>query len=286
MFGKLDFNKKLIFAFGLLFSASALYAQAESGSKAKNQIGIVISPEAAVYQGPDFDSAVIDSLEENQKVPMSNKKFKSSSDFGSFFKVKTPKGKIGYVGDNDIQPLRLKKKMDEEMGQHDGESIYYKKMLGVSLATVNYAEKFQDKYSKAQTTMLGFRMTGPDVLGDSPPLDVNVWLGFKPPSYYDSISGGKASGFFLLGDVGVVFPVVDWTKSLLNFGLGVMWTYTHFKVPIGGKDYASDELRIGIDLSFGGAIKFGKEWVGRGDIKYFVDKTPYTGLMLSLQRIY
>ena len=268
-----------------LFSLSAS-AQSSVAAKnqSKNQVGIVISPEAAVYSSADFDSEVIGQLQENQKVPMSNKRFKSKTDFGAFFKVKMPNGKIGYVADNDIQPLRLKKKMDEEMGPADDDSLYFKKMVGGSLATVNFSEKFQGKTSSAQTTMFGFRVSGPDILGDSPPLDLNILVGIKPPSYYDGMSSG-ASGFFLLGDVGLIFPLMDWTKSMLNFGAGLMWTYTHFSVPINGKTYTSDELRLGIDLSFGGAIRF-DQLVIRGDVKYFIEKTQYSGLMLSLQKLY
>ena len=285
MFGKFVFSN-LIGIFCLL-TTSAFAQEKSADKKAKgSQMGVVISHEAAVYSKPDFDSEVVGGLQENQKVPMSTRRFQSGDQFGSFFRVRLPNGKTGYVADNDIQPAKLKKKMDDEMETNqDGESLYFKKMVGGSLAQVNYSEMFQDKASRAQTTVFGFRLTGPDVIGDSPPIDFNVMVGIKPPGYYDTMSGGKASGFFLLGDIGLIFPLVDWTKSMLNFGVGLMWTYTNFKVPIANKSYDSSEFRMGIDLSFGGAYRI-NDLVIRGDIKYFIEKTQYTGLMLSLQKIY
>lgn len=285
MFGKSVFNKLIILTFSLLsLSVFAQDQRPEKKSKGSQQ-GVVISHEAAVYAKPDFDSEVVGSLQENQKVLMSTRRFQSSADFGSFFRVRLPSGKIGYVADNDIQPAKLKKKFDDEMENQEAESLYFKKMVGGSLAQVNYSEMFQGKASKAQTTVFGFRLTGPDVIGDSPPLDINILVGIKPPGYYDTMSSGKATGFFLIGDLGLIFPLMDWTKSMLNFGVGLMWTYTNFKVPVASKTYDSSEFRMGIDLSFGGAYRFG-DLVVRGDVKYFIEKTQYTGLVLSLQKIY
>lgn len=285
MFGKFVFNKFILI--GCFLFSTFVFAQVEQKTSKGNQTGVIISHEAAVYARPDFDSVVIGSAQENQKLIMSTRRFKSpNSDFGSFFRVRLPSGKIGYIADNDIQPLKLKKKYDDEMeDKGDGESLFYKKMVGASLMSVKYSEKFQGKTSGAQTTVFGFRLTGPDVLGDSPPLDINILAGIKPPAYYDTMTDGKATGFFLLGDIGLIFPLVDWTKSMLNFGLGMMWTYTSFKVPIGSQTYSSDELRVGIDLSFGGAYRI-NQFVIRGDVKYFIEKTQYSALMLSLQKIY
>lgn len=292
MFGKsvltkLSFSLVLFFAGVLLFvTAPAIATAAETKqNKAKSQMGIITIPETAVYLSADFDADVIDYLQENQKVPMSNKKFESNSGMGAFYRVKTPKGKIGFVSDTDIMSLKKKKKLSEEEHEGDLESLYFKRMVGASLAQVNYTEKFQGKASSAQTTMFGFRATGPDILGDSPPLDLNILVGFKPPSYYDTMSDGRASGFFLLGDVTFLFPLIDWDKALLNFGIGGMWSYTHFKVPVGVQTYSADDLRIGLDLSFGGAARFGS-FVARADVKYYIEKTQYSGLMISLQKIY
>jgi hypothetical protein len=88
----------------------------------------------------------------------------------------------------------------------------------------------------------------------------------------------------------LVLPFIERTDWLWTYGLGVMWTYTNYKVQIGNSKFDSQEFRLGLDAGFGAAYRFGpahkKMYAIRMDAKYYFEKTRYYGFTTSFQTEY
>jgi hypothetical protein len=163
--------------------------------------------------------------------------------------------------------------------------------VGAAVSRVHFTEKFSGHKLSDQMYMYGLRMTGPGTLFDGPPLDFNLWFSAQNPHYYNVITTGSAHGFLLFGDVQAMFPLVDTDNNIVNYGMGMMWTYTHYNVPVKSPaldhttSFDSQEFRIGADLSLGYGRRIGRSLL-RGDVKYYIEKTQYAGLVLSYQMEY
>lgn len=267
----------------------------------------MVSDGAAVYEKPDFDSKVIDFVPYNTNVTISRKSFAGSEGLGLFHKVRV-RGKIGYIPDTDIKvgerdqretdlpppkdspkakiddrpKSKAFEKEDEDPG---GAPPYLTRYLGAAVSRVNFTEKFSGRKLSDQLTMYGMRMTGPGTLMDGPPLDLNIWFSMEKPEYYDIFSTG-INGFLLFGDVMAMLPLINGENWLVSYGLGVMWTFTRYRVQIRGENTDSLELRMGLDLGLGIGRKIGKAFMLRADAKYYYERTQYMGYTLSLQREY
>jgi len=290
----------------LLCSAPAFAQKKKSGLEA-----VVVSDGAAVYEKPDFDSKVIDFVPYNSAVTISRKSFAGTEGLGLFHKVRV-RGKIGYIPDTDIRvqekekepeifeperksepskvkvdkPEKIKSKAwDKDDEDPSGMPPYLTRYLGAAVARVNFTEKFSGRKLSDQLTMYGLRMTGPGTLMDGPPLDVNLWFSLDKPAYYDVFSTG-INGFLLFGDVMAMLPLVSGENWVVSYGLGLMWTFTRYRVQIRGENTDSLELRIGLNGGLGIGRKLGKAYLLRADAKYYFEKTQYMGYLISLQREY
>ncbi len=258
---------------------------------------------AAVYAKPDFDSEVLDYLNQGQSVPISHRQFAGTGGLGLFFKTKTPSGKLGYITDTDVEipkdakvtappgaPPRVSetkastpKKREEEEYNDFHRPIYLTRYIGLTGGMVDYSEKFSGNKLSSLMPFVGLRMTGP-LLG-APTIDFNLTMYPSAPKYLTVIGTGTASGFLVLSDIGLLFPVVESGKNLVYYGLGLMWTFSDYKVDVGGANYSSQDLRIGIDFDVGYAYRF-STFALRVDAKYYIEKTMYYGFMLSFQTEY
>lgn len=276
----------------------------------------MVSDGAAVYEKPDFDSKVIDFMPYGHKAEVSKKSWGGVGGMGLFHKVRTKSGKIGFIPDTDIRvvekvreaererpsvknddPLELKPKSkawsddEEEAKASGGAPIYLTRYLGGSVSMVNFTEKFSGKKLSDQIMVFGMRMTGPGTLFDGPPLDLNIGFSLDKPSYYNRFSSGL-SGFMLFGDVMAMMPLVNLDDWAVTYGLGVMWTFTKYRVQItrqgtnNPENTDSLEFRIGLDVGVGVSRRIAKTWMVRADAKYYYEKSQYMGYMLSVQRQY
>jgi hypothetical protein len=257
---------------------------------------------AALYQAPDFDSTVQEYLRYQTQVMASRKAYVGVGGLGLFHKVQF-KNRAGFVADTDIRVAKVAREEDEtetsaapsknpskawekEEEEALGKApLYFTRYLGGALAMVNFTEKFSGQKLSDNMLMYGLRMSGPGTLFDGPPLDVNVWFSLQKPGYYSRFSSGSPSGFMMFGDLMIQLPFIDAKRTLVTYGLGVMWTYTRYNVPVKSVTFDSQEFRMGGVAGVGVGQKFGK-FMLRGDVKYYYEKAQYFGYMGSLQMEY
>lgn len=287
----------------LLFSFSCMIGCWSWAAPIKAVKGKVAVDGAAVYVRPDFDSEVIDYLNQDQKIPVSTKQFLGVGGMGLFHKIRTPRGKLGYLPDTDVilpkgthieTPKGALPRVFHKKGEKPGQqvqkdeeltrkSIYLTRYIGGSLSMIDYTEKFSGDKLHSQTPFFGLRMTGPDILFKGPPLDFNLMVTPLMPKYLSTL--GSASGFLVMSDLGMNMPLYNTPNSLLYYGLGILLNWSQYKASVGAGSYDSTDVRLGIDLSVGYAYRFSRYAI-RGDVKYFIEKTLYFGEMLSFQAEY
>jgi hypothetical protein len=266
-------------------------------AKSKSSEGKVAVDGAAVYAQPDFDSEVIDYLNYGAKVTVAKKTFTGQGGLGLFYKVRTPSGKIGFMTDTDTSlpkaaPAQIpekaiskkkKKRLDEE-AEEERDGIYLTRYVGGAFALVDYSEKFSGRTLHQSTPFFGIRLSGPDVL-IPPPLDINFLIAPGPPQYLAKFGHGASNGFLVLGDFMILLPLAELQKSLVYYGIGLMWTYSNYAVAVGNQTYNSTDLRIGADVDLGYAYKY-KKYALRADLKYYIEKTMYLSEIISFQTEY
>lgn len=279
----------------------------------------IITDGGSVYAQPDFDSSVNDYLNHGTKVWILKKPQTGTGGMGIFYKVRY-KSKSGYVTDTDIlingkpagrladkrggktsagnegkrdtedhgsDPTQINDKAwanNEEDPERTGpQTMYFTRDVGGALGLIRFTEKFSGKALSSQVPMAGLRMTGPGVLFDGPPLDVNILFTPQKPGYYSRVTDKSVKGFMFFGDLMAVLPLYDGDKTLVYYGLGIMWTYTNYKVQVKNSSFDSQEFRIGAEAGVGFGARLTKKLTWRIDAKYFIEKTQYYGLLTSLQ---
>jgi hypothetical protein len=293
---------KLSIAFGVCAGSFEALAQKSTGSRKK--VGwvraSVVTDGAAVYKAPDFDSAVQEYLRYQTPVMASKKAYVGVGGLGLFHKVQF-KGGSGFVADTDI---RVTKKADKEEAETTSPQksaskawekeeeenlgkapLYFTRYLGMAVSGIKFTEKFSGQKLSDNMLMYGLRMSGPGTLFDGPPLDFNFLFSLQKPGYYKKFASGDPNGFMLFGDVMVQLPMYDRGNSLVTYGLGVMWTFTKYTIPVRGVPFDSQELRVGFDAGFGYGYRIGKRMI-RADAKYYHEKTQYFGATVSFQTEY
>ena len=264
----------------------------------------VVTDGAAVYEKPDFDSTAQDYVRFQTAVSVSKRPFAGLGGLGLFHKVRYGK-KSGYIADTDIKiggkadgpadvgargerkSAKKKKSSWGDEGNDMKTPVFLTRYLGAALASVGFSEIYQGHKLQQQMMMFGLRMSGPNTLGLPLPLDLNIWFGSKP-SYLATFGGGGGSGFLVFGDLGLQLPAVNLDDWMVTYGLGLMYTYTRFKIPVKRKsdnkvfEFDSQELRLGVDFGLGVGARI-KKVLLRGDLKYFLERTQYIGFVASAQ---
>jgi hypothetical protein len=258
------------------------------------QIAIVSVEGAAVYQRANFDAPVIEYIRSGAKVIASLKPRVGIGGFGAFYRVKLSSGKLGWIADVDLLPQykddpKTKSKTDinpdfqalkDQAKMKDREPIYFENYIGGGLGLVQYTEKFDGRELSANVPLFGFRAVGPDLFLSGPPMDFSFLFSIEAPDYYTDFANGPATGFFVLSDVILPFPIVETQKSLLSFGLGPMLTYTSFQVAVRDSSFDSQEIRIGAVSSLSYVYRF-SDFAVKLDGKYYFEKTDYLGFYFS-----
>lgn len=261
----------------------------------------VVVDGAAVYSKPDFDSPVQDYLQYKTNLRVTSRSTAGVGGLGLFHRIRYGK-KFGYVVDTDIriaknvresvpEPLlekQLSKAWDPEEAEarmNDMAPVFFRRYVGGALAIVNFTEKFSGRKLSDDMLMYGLRATGPGVLFDGPPLDVNFWFSFEAPKYYSNFTSSTPKGFLMFGDIMAMVPLVSLDEFMLTIGLGMMWTYTNYKVKVNDVAFDSQEIRLGADLGTGLGYRI-DNFILRLDAKYYYEKTSYLGYIGSFQMEY
>lgn len=283
--------------FGVCATSPSVFAQSKKSSWVK---ATVVTDGAAVYQAPDFDSTVQEYLRYQTSVLASKKAYVGVGGLGLFHKIQY-KNHSGFVADTDIRVTKVaREKEEEEVVSNKSPSkawekeeeealgkapLYFTRYLGAAVAMVNFTEKFSGSKLSDNMLMYGLRMSGPGTLFDGPPLDVNVWFSLQKPGYYSRFSSGSPTGFMMFGDLLIQLPLIDGKNTLMTLGLGAMWAYTRYNVPVKSVTFDSQELRMGAATGLGLGRRIGK-FMLRADVKYYYEKTQYFGYMGSFQMEY
>ncbi len=269
--------------------------------KTQTQEALIATDGAAMYKRPNFDSPVIGYLNARKKVLATRKMYHGEGGFGAFYKISVNK-KIGYVADTDLivnipqsKTARAAKKQDEsamaaereeQQSDKEREPIYFTRYLGLTFGRLSFTERVAGSVYTSNEYMYGLKFTGPDILFDSaPPLDINLAVHSGAPSLYEKIGAKGASGYFLMSDAVLLLPFNEGTHYLINYGIGVMFAYTSFKVPINGQTVDSSDQRFGLVFDLGGAYRFSR-YAARFDMKYYYEKTSYLGYWAGIQMEY
>lgn len=272
-------------------------SEEENTKTAKAQAGVVGVDGATVYAQSDFDAKVVAVLQPGMKVTVSQRKFPGLGGLGAFYRIRFGPEKFGYVADTEVIPefqkVGKKKKKNpffedvEELRERalsGRESIYLTRYLGLQVGQLQFTERFQGRSLSDEVMMYGVKATGPGVLFDGPPLDFTFSFSPTPPDYYN-ITGRPPSGFFVFSDLSMLVGIVDKPNFAIYAGLGLMLTYTKFRVQTALDFRDISELRLGAVGEVGMAYRW-RKWVGRADAKYYYEKRTYLGYWLSLQHEY
>lgn len=262
--------------------------------KVRAQVAIVEVEGAAVYQFPNFDSPVFEYLRAGTKVMASLQPKTGIGGFGAFYRVRLPNKKLGWMADVDLLPQykddpRTQKKQEvnpeyeelqEQAKMANREPIYFEKYVGPGMGMVQFTEKFDGGELSSDVMMFGFRSMGPGVLFDGPPMDFSLMFSVQAPDHYTKFANGPATGFFLMSDMLMPFPIIEGRSGMLTIGFGPMITYTNFQVSVRNSNFDSQEIRLGIVGGAGYMYRFSKFAI-RLDTKYYHERTAYLGAHLT-----
>jgi hypothetical protein len=262
----------------------------------KTQIALIQADGATVYSEPNFDSQMIGHLKSGQKVRASQKSYSGVAGFGSFYKIFFKKGRIGYIADNELIPeytrvgkRQIKQKNPEyddfQAEKNERDPIFFTRYFGLAVGIADFSEKFGGQTFRAGTLLYGLKLTGPNILFDGPPLDINILFHIGAPSYYSSFTNGTAKGFMSIADFHIIFPVFETRNNLIHVGAGPLFIYTNFQMTFLESSFDSEELRFGASIAATYSRRFGR-FVARAEAKYYFEKTQYFGYFGSFQMEY
>ncbi len=274
---------------------------AAPAAKAKaNGVGAKVRTDGAmVYAKPDFDSDVLTTLKEGDKVRVSSG---TIGEKANFHKVRA--GTIlGWIAEIDVQIDDAPKKREQRRGagKRDGKKaktaekkpkkpflddsvpMFFQKYVGPVVGVSDFNESISGVDAHESLLFYGLKITGPDILFNGPVLDVNVLLHYGVPSYYNSLSTTKPSGFIFTTDVLLLYPFFNRDKSIVALGLGPLLKFTSFNVTSGGDLKSLTEFDAGVSLALSGAMKFNKIAV-RLEAKYMLEKQSEKLVQLAIQQ--
>ena len=269
----------------------------------RSQPAVVKNNGSAVYLDRSFDAPIIAYMEAGKKVKISRKKYKGLGGFGIFFKIKVKKGKVGYIADTDIVP-RFKKKIGQKKISENPlfkdltnskkkkrkkprDPIYFSRYVGLTFSSVNFTETIASKDVSDSLTVFGLRLSGPGTIMEDLPLDTDISVSMAPPSYYEILSDNSvATGLVLIAHTSLMFPLAEWADTLINYSLGLSTVYTSVQFLGGGRNFDSQEFRIGALAGVAANFRFARDYLFKLEAKYFYEKTQYMGYGAALQMNY
>ena len=287
-----------------IFLLVLFFCALEVAQGAPAEYALIMVEGAMVYEKPDFDSRVISYLHKDVKVVVSRQVY------GAFRKVVVRKGLVGYISEVDVT---TGKSSDSSAGaapapspdkaQTNGENKPVAKTkrrhrrhkpvadttyVGGFLSYINYRELIAGGKPAANLLMYGLKITGPGIIFSNAFIsDFNLSVYPGAPSYYDEGAAFTPGGYLIMLDAPLLFPLDDHKDSMTYFGLGPMMTYSSYNVTLvdaNKKNHAFnlEEVKVGGVLVLGYGYRI-FEAIARLEAKYFIEKTNYLGVQLSVQ---
>lgn len=249
----------------------------------------IAEPEIEVYQSADFDSEILDIVQENETYLVSNKSY------GPFYRIKLKDGRIGYVVDyaldiegrgrvkaRDFDQLELeaaKKKQNSESQARqqeiddEEEEFFGQTYRGPFVQLLNYHEKAFGGEQIANLYTLGYKSVSQ--------LAWSAMATFGAPSYYAEKTAGSASGFQLWGDIGFSNNVANIDKNEIRVGVTLFAHLSALKVTAPARSYDLHDVTGGLALEGSFLMKFQRHALDFS-MKYFFDKATYAGFSFGV----
>lgn len=293
-------NRLLVLCFTLSsFFFASWSAQAQ---RIKARRAVVSIDGAAVYAKPDFDSEVLTYLKLGEPVIASVKTFPGRGGIGLFFAIKTSKNLRGFIADTDLVAAESKKPLSPLMkdaapvnvsqnrkDQEDfspEEPLYFTRFLGATFGRKGYSLKYNGKTHTSDLMFFGVRGTGPGTLFDGPPLDFNLAVSVDSPDFYKNFAQNKPNGFLVFSDLLLQLPLWENSNQLIYYGLGLMASYSSYRVQMNNQFKDTKEFRLGGELGAGYAHRIFRKYLIRADYKYHFEKFQNTSLWFSVMMEY
>ncbi|RYZ68870.1 MAG: SH3 domain-containing protein, partial [Proteobacteria bacterium] len=232
-----------LFAFFSLLTATSPLAFAAPAAAANTSSGVsaVIRTDGAmVYAKPDFDAEVLTTLNQGQKVRVSQG---TTGAVVKFHKVRVGPV-LGYVAEIDVQVEGGIKKRDHKRGAGKGNKksaksdsktnpkskgnardraraemaeankkreklpFAFTRYVGLFVGVAGYEEEVGGSKEKDSLLIYGLKLTGPGILFEGPILDLNLMLHYGAPKAYTDISSVKPSGYLIMADSLLLLPML------------------------------------------------------------------------------
>ncbi|XGC82157.1 SH3 domain-containing protein [Bdellovibrio bacteriovorus] len=251
---------------------------------AQSQQATVVLDGALIYQDPDFDSPVINTVKRGAVYSISkNKK-------GAFYKIRLKPGSLGWISDTDIQlgVVKLEKPKEAKKDKKDTRKkpFHATRYRGPVIDFINYTEDTLRTERSQMIPFFGFKFSGENTLFDGEIYtDASILFHFGAPGYYEEYTGKGADGYIFMANF-LLQTVLPQSKThLFYYGFGPMFRYSHFNidVPDGGDTitYSADDMTLGAVFDLGLAFRFGAFSL-KTDARYYWERTKYYGYGLSL----
>jgi hypothetical protein len=266
-------------------------------STTQGQWAIVKTDNAIIYEAADFDSGALMYLPVGQKIRISKS---TTGSYFKFFRVKVSGNKIGYITSIDVlvqserearnSARAAGKNSKARKGQQQRSQDKYPpvkefmqtKYLGIFGGLLNYKENIPGVNANESLVIYGFKLTGPKTIIDLP-TDLTFTLHYGAPTYYNSFSNVKASGFVLISDFLLLFPFLERRQSAFHFGFGPLIDYSNFQFGTPSGIANSSDLSIGLAAALGFGVKLGLNWAARGEYKILWERANYSAYQLAIQ---
>lgn len=259
-------------------------------SWAQAQQATVINDGSFVYQDPDFDAPVIDTLKLGAVHNISKTKK------GPFYKIRVKPGILGWIADTDVKLGALKIKSSQKLKEgaipksdqkaKKRKPFFATRYRGPAVELINYTEETLGRERSANLLFYGMKFNGFHTIFDGEIYtDANILFHVGAPDYYKESTKKNADGFIFIANFLLQTPSPIGKNGLFYYGFGPMLKYSNFNLDVpngtGTLTYTAADMAAGVLIDLGLAFRW-SQFSLRTDAKYYWEKSKYYGLGLSL----
>lgn len=270
---------------------------------------VQITLDIEVFAKPDLNAKVIETVPKGQYLTMKTDKVVGSGGIGVFYKVKTQKGRVGFVVDSDLpstgdelpkpvaappapvepppaspppprpKPVRtVKPPPPAPSPKETSESAW-----GLAVGAANYTEKFEEQKRSSSQLFFGLRWTSAPGAFLGGRADLGFLLSPNAPKFLSAAGAyGKTSGLILLADPSVFYDLLGGRTFALYVGAGPLLGYSMYSTNYNGLPKDSSGFKMGASATSGVSLDF-TSGLARLEVKYFIESSAYLGGFLVLQ---
>lgn len=262
---------------------------------------VVVAPETLVYEKPDLDSKPFAILPQGTRIPVSKG---TRGEFQKFYRTRF-QGKLGWVLTIDVRPeaevrkaiakakgkkprkgpFAAENEAEENQGDGGKNPYVFSQSASFVFGLVSFLEDVDGQSRQETLTVYGFKITGPDVLIQGPVVDLNFLLHYGAPTYYDSLSTSKPSGFVVWMDALLVMPLRMREDSLIAAAAGPVMALSSIQTSQGLSAVDSFDAQIGLALSLTAGMRF-DDLATRVDARYVIEGKSYPQFLFSLGTVF